>query len=180
MLPQVLLNDIQTYRTELTERSRARLLLTLQTLDYALYDKRFLIVYGSLREGEYNYNRLRCIFGTEELFYVADCEVQDYAMYSVLDNYPAAIYTDQSSDIIEGQILGMSERVYKAIKDMEESAGYELYSEIASCNISKHQFRIKMDLFVATPKLEKVVEKFPKVKSGNWSDYLRETHEQKN
>lgn len=100
---------------------------------------RYCLCYGSLRAGEYNYNRILEQFGEGSIKYVRTVQLSGYRMYS-LGQYPAAIETYTRGEHITCDLLAVSPSVDVYIAEMELGAGYTAYIEpitVTEGNVTK-------------------------------------------
>lgn len=82
-----------------------------------------ILVYGSLRKEEYNYNRILDYFGVASIRVVEENKVvEGFEMFN-LGPYPA-IYPNPDKKII-CDLIEVTEEVDEFIYDMEIGAGYE-------------------------------------------------------
>jgi len=76
------------------------------------------IVYGSLRPGEFNFERF-----SQHLRHVEDTSVSGYDLYD-LGPYPAAVSSSNKDSRIEVSVIEADAHVAPIIRMMEEGAGY--------------------------------------------------------
>lgn len=118
-----------------------------------------ICVYGSLRLGEYNYNYFKERYGND-MKYIRSIILEGYKLYS-LGSYPG-IKKSQNNEPLMVDIIEVSDEVYHFITEMELSSGYGC----VALNIDN----IDCTLYVYKgPVYEKNL-----VKSGDWSNYLKE------
>lgn len=115
--------------------------------------RKLIAVYGSLRVGEYNFNRLSK-FG--KLEHVATTSIQGYDLYS-LGPYPAV---KEGNGTIVVDILEADDNSFRAIDGMEKGAGY--VSKVIDYNGED------ATLYLYTG----YVDQNRLVESGDWSKYL--------
>ena len=116
-------------------------------------------VYGSLRPGNYNYDRIQSIFpGKFEL--VQTGEVAGYKMFD-LGHYPVIIPTENTSDVIIVDIIECSEEPMKYIDYMEHGAGYKDTIITVGSYECKIYYMNAVDLVP-----------YNQVKSGDWNKYI--------
>lgn len=84
-------------------------------------EKVAILVYGTLKEGCYNYNRIREAFGNDSLVKVGETNIEGYDMYD-LKYYPAIT---PGNGAIQCEIMEASREASLFIKYMEIGAGYE-------------------------------------------------------
>lgn len=117
-------------------------------------------VYGSLRKGEYNFERFVEAYGTTNIKVLSEgVVIEGYNLYN-LGPYPAITKGDNNLTI---DVLSVSENVYNSIRAMELGAGYNE----ESIKIPRYN-----DVKIYTFK----EGSFPKerlVESGNWSEFLK-------
>lgn len=84
--------------------------------------KRFVYVYGSLREGEYNFKSFKDIFKEEISVHKKNVPLEGFKLYS-LGSYPGIKIADNNCSVV-CDILMVSERCFRAIDKMELSSDY--------------------------------------------------------
>lgn len=114
------------------------------------------LFYGSLRKGEYNYERFVEIFGKENFVYKETKTIKGFELYS-LGAYPVIIPNPNSEIVVDE--FELSQEAHKSVKTMELGAGY-------TETIINESSIYYMD---QPPHYHK-----GKVESGDWSKYLRE------
>lgn len=149
----------------------------LPSLGKLAFDRNFILVYGTLRKKQYNYERIRHVFGKNSLIYIGDTRLDYHRMYD-LGNYPAIIPGGSKSIVVE--LMFCNDDVYKAINEMETSAGYSKDSQVIWVKISNNTLRTAwLNLYTASPKLITTImkekDRFPLIESGDWVKYLRAT-----
>jgi gamma-glutamylcyclotransferase (GGCT)/AIG2-like uncharacterized protein YtfP len=83
-----------------------------------------IAVYGTLRPGDYNYQRFVNLFGEWDFqVLTGPIEITGYRMYD-LGSYPG-IKKASDNDKIIVQVIGCSDECYDVINAMEEGAGYQ-------------------------------------------------------
>ena len=83
----------------------------------------FLFTYGSLREGQFNYNRMKSNYGNDSIIKLCSTDMGYYQMSNLL-YFPAIVHTGNYNDRVKGEIMYVSNIASRAIRTMEESAGY--------------------------------------------------------
>lgn len=122
---------------------------------------KLIAVYGSLRIGEYNYERFVDIFGKTSITTVEKTKVIDgFDLYS-LGSYPAIT---RGSNKLTVDILEVTDNVHNSIKAMELGAGYD-EETIHIENIG--------DVVIYTYPKE-YLDSRRLVESGDWSNYLKQ------
>lgn len=137
--------------------------------------EKYLLAYGSLRKGQYNFNRISNLFSSKDVIqYVRTIKLPGYKMYS-LGSYPACIHTGTRSDIIECDILRMHNSAFDIIDRMEVGAGYTQYSTPIVFKDGFIQYNKDMSIYI----FEDIDEETMKTKfqgeviDGNWVKHLR-------
>ena len=85
-------------------------------------NKRLIASYGSLRLGEYNYNRFKELFG-EDFNYVKTTTISGYDLYD-LGSYPGLKVSQNPEAVVVVDILEVSQKCFDYIESMEHGAGY--------------------------------------------------------
>lgn len=83
-----------------------------------------LCVYGSLRKGDYNFDRFLNYFG-KDFEYQETTEITGYKLYS-LGAYPFVQKTDNEKNKLIVDIIKVSEECANNIDMMERGAGYNI------------------------------------------------------
>lgn len=110
-----------------------------------------IAVYGSLREGEYNFNAF------PDAKKVKQSRVEGFKLYS-LGAYPGAIKSESEEDTMVVDIIEVGEASYERIRAMELGAGYTE----ESVDIEGEEYPIYV--YRRQPREENLVE------SGDWSE----------
>lgn len=123
-------------------------------------NKIYVALYGSLRKGEYNYDRFIARFGEQGLKYIETYQINGFDLYS-LGSYPGIKKSESPASNLTIDVMECNFACFSSINNMELGAGYS--PEIVeidgySCTIYVYNY----------PVME-----MNKVKNGNWSDYLR-------
>ena len=118
-----------------------------------------ILVYGSLRNGEYNFQSFQRVFGNN-IKYEKTLEIEGFSLYS-LGPYPGINKSLNKNSKLTVDILNVNEVVYNQIKEMELGAGYK--EEFV--NIDGEQLPIYVYKYPLNK--EYIVE------SGDWSSYLK-------
>lgn len=127
--------------------------------------KNYLLTYGSLRKGQYNYN-------AKELEYIDTIEISGYKLYS-LGAYPGIKYTGNEEDIIICDILNVkTNKESNAIDYMELYADYS----IASLPVILNKVIYACKLYIYNG----FIDENNLIKHGDWSKYLKENCNSKN
>lgn len=115
---------------------------------------RYLFAYGTLRKGDYNYERFK-----HGIKYMQDYRLNNYRLYN-LGSYPVAIEARSSNDSILCDILEITDKVYQEIKNMELGAGYQ------ETNTGLTVHGPDSNLYIFT--MSKIPEGASFIKSGDW------------
>ncbi len=150
-------------------------------LSYEDFTENFAFVYGSLRKGQYNYERIRNVFGINDFVYITQAKINNHKIYD-LGNYPAIVTSVYNSNPVVGDIMYCSDKVIDAIDLMETSAGYKK-DEIRVWVEDKSGIMrtCQLTYFVAGNQLTNMIfgnrEEYPAIESGDWNKYLMATQE---
>lgn len=115
-----------------------------------------IATYGSLREGEYNFERFKEVFG-DGIVRTNTTEIEGYELYS-LGGYPAAVKSEGKLTV---DTLEVSEAVHERIKAMELGAGY--VEETIEINNEPHLIY----LFEQEPRMHAGI-----VSEGDWIQHI--------
>lgn len=120
-----------------------------------------IAVYGSLRDGQYNFERFKQAYPDIKVL-KNDVILKGFNLYT-LGSYPGIKVGDGE---IEVDILEVNDMCFNNILRMEFGAGYSL-----------------MEIFVDDKQTglfiyEGPVKENMKIESGNWNNHTRRTHEQ--
>lgn len=138
----------------------------------------FLLVYGSLRKGQFNYKRIRSSFGTDSFIYLSTTKLQ-YSVLHDLGNYSALLGASYLKEVVV-EIMYCSDKVAKAIKDMELDAGYRktTYNMFLTTELGSMR-GVTFSYYIADRDLCKEVTDnpliYPLVECGDWVKYLKST-----
>jgi gamma-glutamylcyclotransferase (GGCT)/AIG2-like uncharacterized protein YtfP len=131
--------------------------------------KKFMLVYGSLREGQYNYERFNRLFpgGLKKLNEVV---LGGYKMYSLYNNaYPCCIFTGESSQEVTFDLMEVSPECYEQIDGMEKGAGYEAHTiDQWVLNSFRVKQLVKATVYLFNDEEDDLDKHFEVVESGNW------------
>lgn len=136
----------------------------------------FLLAYGSLREGEFNYEYYRTVCGEESLVFIYNTEISHCKIYD-FGMYPVAI-GGNFKDKVTVDLMYCSDEVFASIKAMEEHAGYRLCSSSFNRIVEEnnHIRVLSAPYYIATRALIEIVQhnedKFPLIPGGDWSRYI--------
>lgn len=132
-----------------------------------------ILVYGSLRQGEYNYDRIKRICGADSLMYIDDNLVPYYELYD-LGEYPAIVPSNKHNEL-KVELMFMDKIASTYIDNMEVSAGYvptyaSIFLKLAG-NASKV---IRVRIYVASKDLAAYIDSSnaPLIESGDWLKHL--------
>ena len=108
-----------------------------------------LLAYGTLREGQYNFDRVKTLFGVDSIKKLGETTVKGFKLLD-LGYYPAAVPCENSE--IRCDILEVSEKANQFIDAMELGAGYS--TEL----LNQEKIYVIKDQNL----------NFPKIESGDW------------
>jgi len=136
-----------------------------------------LLVYGSLRPGQYNFDRFfgklsknRIDNPETEVDFICSVILSGYKMYTIgKAPYPVVIY-GKPEDEIECDLLLIDENSYNNIRLMEEEAGYNEDKVDVKFEESKNSF--EANVFVYGDSIN--LDKYQRIESGNWNQYVAE------
>lgn len=117
-----------------------------------------VLVYGSLRKDEYNYNRFLQYY-PDEINYIKTLTIEGFDLYS-LGPYPA-IVKGEGSLVVD--LLDVSPEVKESFDGMELGAGYEIQQ------VEVDNELVDIYVYVNPQRLNNN----RKVQSGDWSKYLK-------
>lgn len=120
------------------------------------------IIYGSLREGHYNYNAFKRMGSTEVL---ARGELRGYKMWD-LGAYPCITYTGNTDDIVQVEVHKYCDRNSTSIARMEIGAGYVPIDEQIKGDDGKTHFGTVW-VYPNEPRFGKEVE------GGDWTVHVK-------
>ena len=83
-----------------------------------------IIVYGSLRKGDGNYDAYKNYYG-KDFEYKQTTEIQGYELYSLYGGAYPGIKKGQPSDKLTVDIIRCSNECFADVTSMEEGAGYK-------------------------------------------------------
>ena len=124
-----------------------------------MVENKKILVYGSLRNNEYNFKRFKEYFG-EGLKYIKTLTIEGYKLYD-LGSYPG-IKESVNNEPLVVDVMETSQEAYDAIYRMEIGAGYK--TKTVTIEGEDHT------IYVYQGNPRRLVE------SGDWSEYL--SHEQ--
>lgn len=114
-----------------------------------------ILVYGTLRQGDYNFERIANAFGSDSIKKVGEANVKNYKLFN-LGFYPAVNKSDNEDDVIVCDVLEVSNDAKNFIDRMEFGAGYKL--ENVNLDGKDHAiYEYKSELSEGL-----------RIKSGNW------------
>jgi gamma-glutamylcyclotransferase (GGCT)/AIG2-like uncharacterized protein YtfP len=85
-------------------------------------DNKYILVYGSLRKGDYNYDRFKGLYGSE-FEYVSTMQIGGFDLYELNGDYPG-VKRNELSNPLTVDIIKVSKKCYEQINSMEYYAGY--------------------------------------------------------
>ena len=121
-------------------------------------EKILIATYGSLRKGQYNYDRFKNHFGSE-FNYLKTSTISGYKLYD-LGSYPGLKVSDNEEDVVVIDVLEVSQECFDYIEVMEHGAGY------ITVKVTDDQSKEKYAAYIYENPCDNLVE------SGDWSKYL--------
>ena len=122
-----------------------------------------IIVYGSLRPGEYNFSRFKQHY-QDDIKYVKTIDrLKNYELFD-LGAYPCVVYNAEPNNNITVDILRVSDACYEMIYNMEIGAGYHVEQVTVT---DGGETKIYPIFAMMTG------YKAQKVESGDWVKYLK-------
>lgn len=112
-----------------------------------------ILAYGSLREGDYNFQRILDTFGKGSIRKVEQLVLPKFKMYN-LGFYPAVRESNNTEDNIHVDVLEVSDKAAEAIDTMELGAGYTI-KEVEGARLYVYGYQLPDNC---------------QIKSGNWFD----------
>lgn len=88
--------------------------------------KILVYVYGTLRKGQYNFDRINNNFGSDSIKKVSERVIEGFKMYTIHDWYPAVVYTGRPEDKIVVEEVKVTPEAKTFIDRMEAGAGYTI------------------------------------------------------
>lgn len=82
-----------------------------------------LLVYGTLREGDYNFKRVQNLFGKDSIIKIDEKTLSGYAMFD-LGAYPGLNKTDNEEHKVLFDVVEVTDEAFNFIQSMEIGAGY--------------------------------------------------------
>lgn len=82
-----------------------------------------LLVYGSLREGDYNFDRIKSYFGEDSIKKIGEKTLTGYSIFN-LGSYPGLNKTNNEEHSVLFDIVEVKDNAYEFIQGMELGAGY--------------------------------------------------------
>lgn len=124
----------------------------------------YILTYGSLRKGNYNFEEFERYFGYG-FKYVSTTTITGYKLYS-LGAYPAIKESGNLSDILVVDLIRVSDIVKDEIDAMELGAGYVIQNKIIQIEGSTYPCEIYV--------YNHNVNEQNLVESGDWTNFLNE------
>lgn len=132
-------------------------------LNNHIYMSKDILVYGSLRPGEYNFSRFKQYY-EEGIKYVKTIErLKNYELFD-LGAYPCVVYNAESNNNITVDVLRVSDACYEMIYSMEIGAGYHVEEVTVTDGGETKTYPIFAMLSASSAN---------KVKSGDWVKFLK-------
>lgn len=126
---------------------------------------KYILVYGSLRKGAYNYDRFKAYF-EDEFQYVTTLKIEGFDLYALPYGYPGIKRNSIENNILIVDIIKVSDECFDEIEAMEIHSGYHTV-KIDVVDI-EHGNSYNCTLFV----YDGPVEKSQLVKNGDWINHL--------
>jgi|688.fasta_scaffold771024_2 gamma-glutamylcyclotransferase (GGCT)/AIG2-like uncharacterized protein YtfP len=82
-----------------------------------------ILVYGSLREGDYNFERVKNLFGEDSIKKIGEKTLSGFAIFD-LGHYPGLNETGNEDHKVLFDVLEVNEKAFNFIQRMELGAGY--------------------------------------------------------
>lgn len=123
-----------------------------------MVNKNKILTYGSLRKGEYNYDRFKEYF-KDGLQYESTITIKGFDLFD-LGSYPGIKVSENPEKELVVDIMNCDLNCFNDINGMERGAGYS--SHIININNREHI------IYIYEGTASKLVE------SGDWSKYLKE------
>lgn len=137
---------------------------TLLLINKLLTMKHIVAVYGSLREGAYNYNSFKRSYG-EEIQKLGTTTVNGYDLYS-LGAYPGINVSEDPNKPLVVDLLEVTDRVYASINRMELGANYS----VRIIDVALHTGEpMKATIYLYNGNLK---GRSTMVEDGNWLNYI--------
>lgn len=122
--------------------------------------KKRILTYGSLRKGEYNFERMKATY--PDLTFIGTSEIKGYDLFDLNGSYPGIKSSQDPEKTLVVDMMECGESCFNSINRMELGANYT--AETVMVNEIPHT------IYVYQGSARKLVE------SGDWSRYLN--HEQ--
>lgn len=127
-----------------------------------------VLVYGSLRNNEYNFNSFQRRYGDDNVNYLETGVIKGFELYS-FGSFPGILYTGNEEDELTVDLLEVSEEAKQGMDWMELGAGYK---------IRQVEFNGELvDIYEYGS--DEIRNRYEQVKHGNWSQYLNERRYEK-
>lgn len=127
-----------------------------------------VLVYGSLRNNEYNFNSFQRRYGEEGVKYLETGVIKGFELYS-FGSFPGILYTGNEEDELTVDLLEVSEEAKQGMDWMELGAGYK---------IRQVEFNGELvDIYEYGS--DTIRGNYEQVKHGDWSLYLKERRYEK-
>jgi len=118
------------------------------------------MAYGSLRNGEYNFDRFQSIYGEDNFKYVRTTTIKGFEIYD-LGSYPGLRISDNPDSTVVVDILEVNPDAYHSIYRMEIGARYTLAS------VKDEETGDMYEIYLYN------YEEGDLVENGDWSEYLK-------
>lgn len=117
-----------------------------------------ILVYGSLRNGEYNFERFKDYF-PNGIEYVKTTTIKGFDLHS-LGSYPGIVPSDNPEKELVVDVMNCNNQCFYSIDGMERGAGYKAQEVIVD--------NVPHTIYVYKGNPNRLVE------SGDWSKHLKD------
>jgi gamma-glutamylcyclotransferase (GGCT)/AIG2-like uncharacterized protein YtfP len=124
----------------------------------------YILTYGSLRKGEYNYDYFK-LYYKKDFEYITTLTLKGYDLYS-LGAYPAIKISKNPNTLLTVDLIKLSEEAKRVIDNMEFGAGYSAITKIIEFNDKT----FPCTLYV----YDENISKNRLISSGDWSEFKQQ------
>lgn len=135
---------------------------------------RYILCYGSLRHGEYNFKRINSMF-PNSLKFITSITLTGYRMYN-LGGYPAAIYDGDNTVAIICDVMQITKEAEEVVEEMETGAGYSTFTHRIYFQDPLTRFEVDTKALIylmIDEAADLVKEVCDEIYSGDWVDYCK-------
>ncbi len=134
-------------------------------------DKKYILVYGSLRKGAYNYDRFKDHYG-ENFNYLFTIQIEGFDLYDISYGAYPGIKRNPAAGELTVDVIEVSSDCYDEIHEMEYHAGYTpVYTDIIHDDTG-YLYNCTMYIFDGPVKAQ------DHIPSGNWIKYKLKNSEE--